>query len=104
MHELIQCPLKLVGLLINIYPLVGILDRLTSLLLVILVPRMIPPALALCEIPPLIESQRSSLVVALESVAVSELPCSSPPYKNLLGLLISLVHVLHRRCGIPLFA
>ena len=44
MHELIQCLLKLAGLLIKIDPLVGILDRLTFLLLVELVPRMIPQA------------------------------------------------------------
>jgi len=44
MHELIQCLLKLASLLIKIDPLVGILDRLTSLLLVELVPWMIPSA------------------------------------------------------------
>ena len=69
-YELIQCLLKLVGLLIKIDPFVGILDRLTFLLLVELVTQMIPPALSLCEIFPLIESKWSSLVVALESMEI----------------------------------
>ena len=44
LHELIQRLLKLASLLIKIYPLVGILGWLTSLLLVELVPQMIPRA------------------------------------------------------------
>ena len=34
----------------------------------------------------------------------SKLPCSSSPWKNPLGLCITLARVLHYRCSIPLFA
>ena len=80
LYKLIKCLLKPASLLIKIYPLVGVLGLLASLLLVKLVPRMIPPAQALCEIPPLrlgsssrfalVESRWSSLVVALEFMAI----------------------------------